>query len=108
LNLIHRVILPTEPAVDREAAESVGYLEKLRERETLYDPSGVDVPDAARRFIKSDVGARAVTDLTAWFERQWSDSVDFKEELIELLDASKFGTKEYTPYEIYTKALYEY
>ena len=44
----------------------------------------------------------------AWYERQWADSVDFKDELIELLDASKFGTKEYTPYEVYTKALYEY
>ena len=108
LNLVHRVILPTEPAVDREAAERVGYLETQRDRETLYDPSGVDVPDEVRRFIKSEVGARAVTDLTAWYERQWSDSTDFKEELIELLDASKFGTKEYTPYEIYTKALYEY
>src|SRR5207302_11047733 len=40
--------------------------------------------------------------------RQWTDSVDFKEALIELLDASKFGTKEYTPYEVYTKALYGY
>ena len=62
----------------------------------------------ARRFIKSEVGARAITDLMAWFERQWADSVDFKDALIELLDASKFGTKEYTPYEVYTKALYEY
>ena len=34
--------------------------------------------------------------------------MDFKDDLIELLDASKFGTKEYTPYEVYTKALYEY
>src|SRR5207253_3130359 len=60
------------------------------------------------RFIKGAVGGRAITDLMGWYERQWADSVDFKEELIELLDASKFGTKEYTPYEIYTKALYEY
>ena len=108
LNLVHRVILPTEEAVDREAAERAGYLEHVRERETLLDPSGVDVPDDARRFIKSEVGARAITDLMAWYERQWADSVDFKDDLIELLDASKFGTKEYTPYEVYTKALYEY
>jgi superfamily II DNA or RNA helicase len=70
--------------------------------------TGPDVPDDARRFIKSEVGARAITDLMGWYERQWADSVDFKDELIELLDASKFGTKEYTPYEVYTKALYEY
>lgn len=65
LNLVHRVILPTEEAVDREAAERVGYLETLKQRETLLDPSGVDVPEDARRFIKSEVGARAITDLMA-------------------------------------------
>src|SRR5271169_2232646 len=53
LNLVHRVILPSEEAVDREAAERVGYLETLKQRETLLDPSGVDVPEDARRFIKS-------------------------------------------------------
>jgi superfamily II DNA or RNA helicase len=108
LNLVHRVILPTEEAVDREAAERAGYLEPTRDHSTLPDPSGVVVSDEARRFIKSEVGARAITDLTRWFERQWSDSTDFKDALIELLDASKFGAKEYTPYEVYTKALYEY
>ena len=108
LNLVHRVILPTEEAVDHEAADRAGYLEPFPDRQTLLDPSGVDVPDHARRFIKSEVGARAITDLMRWYERQWADSVDFKDELIELLDASKFGAKEYTPYEVYTKALYEY
>src|SRR5438132_823893 len=108
LNLVHRVILPEEQAVDFEAAERVGYLEQPRDRETIIDPSGVDVPDDARRFIKSEVGARAITDLMGWYERQWADSANFKDELIELLDASKFGTKEYTPYQVYTKALYEY
>jgi hypothetical protein len=109
LNLVHRVILPSEEAVDREAAERVDYLGLYPDGwKSLVDPSGVDVPDQARRFIKSEVGARAITDLMTWFERQWTDSVDFKDELIEILDASKFGTKEYTPYEVYTKALYEY
>ncbi|MCH8146927.1 MAG: toprim domain-containing protein [Planctomycetes bacterium] len=72
------------------------------------DPGDGAAVDAARRFIKSEIGARAVSDLTAWFERQWAESVDFKDDLIELLDSSKFGTKEYTPYEVYIKALYEY
>jgi superfamily II DNA or RNA helicase len=108
LNLVHRVILPEEEAVDRDAAERASYLEPTKERETLYDPCGIDVPEAGRRLIKSEVGARAITDLTRWFERQWADAVDFKAELIDLLDASKFGTKEYTPYQIYIKALYEY
>src|SRR5438876_3296860 len=97
LNLVHRVFLPTDDAVDREAAERAGYLETLRDRETLLDPSGVEVPDDARRFIKSEVGARAITDLMNWYERQWADSIDFKDQLIDLLDGSKFGTKEYTP-----------
>src|SRR5437867_3687620 len=89
LNLVHRVILPTEEAVDQEAAERAGYLEQLRDRKKPFDPSGIDVPDDARRFIKSEVGARAITDLMHWYERQWADAVDFKDALIELLDASK-------------------
>src|SRR5207302_3756395 len=94
LNLVHRIILPEEEAVDRDAAERARYLAPIRDRETLFDPSGIDVPEAGRRLIKSEVGARAITDLTRWFERQWADAVDFKAELIDLLDASKFGTKE--------------
>lgn len=108
LNLVHRVIQPDEDPHDREAARSVSYLEFGGNRETILDPSGVEVPDESRRFIKSEVGARAVADLMRWYEEQWSESVDFKADLIELIDASKFGTKEYTPYEVYTKALYEY
>ena len=110
LNLVHRVFTPEDEAVDREAADSVGYLadSQTEERETILDPSGVEVPERARRIIKSEVGARAITDLTRWFERQWADSADFKDALIELLDTSKFGAAEYTPYQVYMKALYEY
>lgn len=57
---------------------------------------------------KSSVGARAIADLDGWFQRQWEAGRDFKEELIELLDSSKFGTREYTPYQVYMKALFEY
>lgn len=42
-----------------------------------------------------------------WFERLWAESRDFKEDLIEILDESKFGTKEYLPYDIFIKSLYE-
>jgi len=42
-----------------------------------------------------------------WFEKFWNESRDFKDELIELLENSRFGNKEYLPYEIYIKALYE-
>lgn len=109
LNVVHRVFTPDDEPTDSEAAHRIEYLaEDSNARETLLDPSGVEVPAHARRMIKSEVGARAITDLTRWYERQWAESVDFKEELIELLDTSKFGAAEYTPYQIYMKALYEY
>lgn len=109
LNLVHRVFTHDDEPTDNKAAHSIEYLsDGSGERETLLDPSGIEVPPQARRMIKSEVGARAVTDLTRWFERQWADSVDFKDDLIELLDTSKFGATEYTPYQIYMKALYEY
>jgi len=42
-----------------------------------------------------------------WFDKFWTEAGDFKTELIELLEASRFGTREYTPYEIYIKSLFE-
>ncbi|MGQ3685222.1 MAG: helicase-related protein [Candidatus Loosdrechtia sp.] len=42
-----------------------------------------------------------------WFDKFWSEAVDFKAELVRILEASRFGTREYTPYEVYIKSLYE-
>ena len=42
-----------------------------------------------------------------WFEKFWTESIDFKTQLIDLLENSRFGSKEYSPYEIYIKTLYE-
>lgn len=42
-----------------------------------------------------------------WFEKFWDEAKDFKEELIQILEDSRFGSKEYSPYEIYIKSLYE-
>jgi superfamily II DNA or RNA helicase len=61
-----------------------------------------------RKLWASSVGARAIADLDSWFERHWQVSSDFKDELIALLDGSKFGTVDYTPYQIYMKALFAY
>ncbi len=125
LNLVHRVFTTDDEPTDHDAAARTGYLltsppdkslagtslskrDELFTSETILDPSGADVSAPARRLIKSEVGARAISDLTAWYERQWTESDDFKEELIDLLDASKFGQCQYTPYQIYIKALYEY
>lgn len=42
-----------------------------------------------------------------WFEKFWKDAKDFKSELITLLENSRFGSHEYSPYEVYIKALFE-
>jgi superfamily II DNA or RNA helicase len=42
-----------------------------------------------------------------WFEKFWNESTDFKQKLITILENSRFGNKEYTPYQVYIKALYE-
>lgn len=42
-----------------------------------------------------------------WFEKFWDEAKDFKEELIQILEDSRFGSKEYSPYDIYIKSLYE-
>ena len=44
---------------------------------------------------------------TNWFEKFWAEADDFKEGLIKLLESSRFGSKEYTPYEVYIKSLFE-
>jgi superfamily II DNA or RNA helicase len=116
LNLVHRVITDQAEAMDEAAAEKVRYLrEGLRppERDVTSLEAGIRPPEGGTtnldlQLVKSEVGARAITDLTGWFERVWAESADFKDELIELLDASKFGAKEYSPYQVYLKALYEY
>ena len=63
----------------------------------------------AERVTAANVpGVLAINELAAWYDRQWEAARDFKEELIDLLDASKFGRKEYTPYQVYMKAIFEY
>jgi hypothetical protein len=45
-----------------------------------------------------------------WFNKFWNDSsvdLDYKAKLIDALNASKFGSKAYTPYQIFLKVLYE-
>lgn len=100
LNLAHKVMLDSKEVEDPPAAEAVRWLSDQRPSERITNEN--------RQLLKSEVGARAIIDLERWFERQWSEAAQFKEELIALLDASKFGTIEYTPYQVYLKSLYEY
>ncbi|MEM5881590.1 MAG: helicase-related protein [Candidatus Aenigmatarchaeota archaeon] len=43
-----------------------------------------------------------------WFEKFWLRAEDFKNKLIEELEKSRFGSKEYSPYEVFIKAIYEF
>jgi hypothetical protein len=61
------------------------------------------------RVLAANVpGVLAMNELAEWYERQWEAARDFKDELIDLIGASKFGRKEYTPYQVYMKAIFEY
>jgi len=100
LNLAHKVLLDDAEVEDPAAGQAVEWLSDERPSDRISPVN--------RRLLKSEVGARAIIELEDWFERQWADARDFKADLIELLDASKFGQKEYTPYQVYMKALYEY
>jgi superfamily II DNA or RNA helicase len=99
LNLSHRANMVAE---DIEADKLSGKLEKA-ERDLLKT-----IEPEAKLAAANLPGVLAINELASWFERQWNDARDFKQELIDLLDASKFGRKEYTPYQVYLKAIFEY
>lgn len=101
----------TGPGLTTNKELNLSHKAVLSEKEVLEaGPAPVDGPQEVefRQELMSAVGAQAITDLDRWFKDHWEASQDFKDELIELLDASKFGQKEYTPYQVYMKALYEY
>jgi len=100
LNLVHKTLLDAND-VDDPVARSEVHHHALTQVNASISPDD-------QRLIKSEVGARAIIDLSRWYEDQWSRSINYKGQLIELLENSKFGGREYTPYEIYMKALYEY
>lgn len=100
LNLAHKTLLDEDEINDAQARASAERLAGHHASESISA--------ANRRVLKSEVGARAILDLVGWYERQWEASRDFKTELIDLLDSSKFGAKEYTPWQVYLKAIYEY
>ena len=99
LNLTHKTIISDEELDDPEAREAVKPL--LPAPADIQDPS-------ARKQIKSEVGSRAILELLRWYDGVWAEAKEYKQDLIDLLDRSKFGEYEYSPYEIYLKALFEY
>lgn len=100
LNLVHKTLLDESEIDDPEARSEVSHHAISR--------VNVNIELDNQRLLKSEVGARAIMDLSRWYEDQWQLALDYKDQLIELLENSKFGGREYTPYEIYMKALYEY
>ena len=100
LNTVHKTILESDEVDDPEARAEVEYL-----TESSGNPN---ISLETRRLVKSEVGARAIIDLSNWYQEQWGLAEPFKQDLIDLLNMSKFGEYEYTPYEVYMKALYEY
>ena len=99
LNLVHRANLTAEEITPERLR---GLIEK-EERKRLGQLDETD------RAIAANIpGVLAINGLAEWYERQWEVARDFKEELLDLLDASKFGRRAYTPYQVYMKAIYEY
>src|SRR5438105_2407743 len=99
LNLTHRANLsPEEVEPDRVRA----FLETA-DRQRLARLG--EVERVTRFNVPSSL---AINELADWYEQQWEAARDFKEELIDLIDSSKFGRKEYTPYQVYMKAIFEY
>lgn len=100
LNLVHKTVLAESEIDDPAARSAVGHQALAR--------LTADLGPEQQRLLKSEVGARAIMDLSRWYTEQWQRAIDYKEQLIELLENSKFGGREYSPYEVYMKALYEY
>jgi superfamily II DNA or RNA helicase len=100
LNLVHKTLLDEDEINDPEARGYISHHADLRFNSIIATEN--------QQLLKSEVGARAIMDLSQWYDAQWQLAVDYKESFIELLENSKFGGREYTPYEIYMKALYEY
>jgi hypothetical protein len=99
LNLTHCAHLSPEEITP----ERVKGLLEPEERKRL---AGINDPE--RVTAANLPGVLAIHELSSWYEQQWESARDFKEELINLLDASKFGRKAYMPYQVYMKAIFEY
>ena len=98
LNLSHRATLATE---ELGTPRLKGLLDKAA-RQAL-----VATTDPTRLAAARVPGVLAIDDLVAWYNVQWNAASEFKAGLIDLLDASKFGRKEYSPYDVYMKAVFE-
>ncbi|MDT9186273.1 MAG: helicase-related protein [Limnospira sp. PMC 894.15] len=73
-----------------------------------FTPSGLKGNSELNVVNKIEAIARDLRE--RWFEKFWDDpsvDLDYKSKFIDALNASKFGSKAYTPYQVFLKALYE-
>jgi superfamily II DNA or RNA helicase len=99
LNLVHRANL--SPA-------EIGPIQLKGLLESPDSKQLAQIDESDRTLSANVPGIIAINELASWYERQWEAARDFKSDLIDLLDSSKFGRKEYTPYQVYMKAIFEY
>jgi superfamily II DNA or RNA helicase len=71
-----------------------------------FTPSGLS--NNAELDLVSNSGFVAKALLDEWYDPKWAQSSDYKSELIEVLEASKFGSRAWTPYEVFIKTLHVY
>lgn len=76
----------------------------------IIGSSNFTVPGLTRFGELNKWGMKSEADYVRkeWFEIFWNQSRDFKQELLNLIEKSRFGSKEYSPYELYIKTLYEF
>lgn len=71
-----------------------------------FTPSGM-TREAELNLTRRDEAV--VRDLRQnWYDRMWNISADHKDDLIEMLELSKFGGAQWTPFDVFIKVLYEY
>lgn len=80
------------------------------EDRVIIGSSNFTVPGLTRFGELNKWGMKSEADYikNGWFESFWNQSRDFKQELLTLIEESRFGSREYTPYEIFIKTLYEF
>src|SRR5712692_5654355 len=108
LNLAHRANLSPAEVSPEQIKRTVGAGVERRRDGELASARLAELSDPERVTAANVPGVLAINELSAWYERQWEAARDFKDVLIDLLDASKFGRKAYTPYHVYMKAIFEY
>lgn len=70
-----------------------------------FTPSGLTRNSELLLASTSEGASRS---LHEWFDAKWAVGEEYTTGLIEALEASKFGTKSYLPFDVFMKALYEY